>query len=121
MYADLLPIGIAYPELMVDSAIITIEPGNFCFFQIPSATTRVFIVPGLIVGADYETQMCTVHRYQHLGRPKNNFIPMWAPIEGSMPYRGKQIARASKGSRTTSRLCGRFVPGYYPNNHVGCE
>ena len=45
---------------------------------------------------DYATQMCTVHRYQQLGRPKNKFIPMWAPIENSMPYRGKHIARASK-------------------------
>ena len=81
----------------------------------------MFIVPGMIMGNDDATQMRTVHRYQQLGRPKNKFIPMWAPIEGSMPYCGKQIARASKGSRTTSRLCGRFVPGYYPNNYVGCE
>ena len=56
----------------------------------------VFVVPGLIVSIDYDTQLCTVHRYQQLERPKNKFIPMCAPIEGSMPYRGKHIARASK-------------------------
>ena len=96
MYADLLPLGIAYPELMVNPASITIEPGHFCFFQIPSATMTVFVVPGMILGADYDTQMCTVHRYQQVERPKNKFMPMWAPIEGSIPYRGRRIARASK-------------------------
>ena len=33
---------------------------------------------------------------QVVQRPKNKFIPMCASIEGSMPYRGKHIARASK-------------------------
>ena len=81
MYSDLFPIGIAYPELMIDSANLEIEDGAFCFFQISSSLTNndiMTIVPGLIISADSANQVCTIHRYEQLARPKNKFVPMWA-------------------------------------------
>ena len=89
MYSDLFPIGIAYPELMIDSASLEIEDGAFCFFQISSSLTMT-IVPGLIMSFDSANQVCTIHRYEQLARPKNKFVPVWTT------YSGKQGNTTSK-------------------------
>jgi hypothetical protein len=81
MYSDLFPIGIAYPELMIDSANLEIEDGAFCFFQILGSLTMT-IAPGIIMSADFANQVCTIHRYEQLTRPKNKFVPMWTTCSG---------------------------------------
>jgi hypothetical protein len=94
MYSDLFPIGIAYPELMIDSANLEIEDGAFCFFQISSSLTMT-IAPGLIMSADFANQVCTIHRYEQLTRPKNKFVPMCTTC------RGKQGNTTSKTKHQT--------------------
>ena len=40
------------------------------------------IAPGLIMSADFANQVCTIHRYEQLTRPKNKFVPMWTTCSG---------------------------------------
>ena len=89
MYSDLFPIGIAYPELMIDSDNLEIEDGAFCFFQISSLLTMT-IVQGLIMSADSANQVCTIHRYEQLARP--NLCPCGLRMYSS----GKQGNTTSK-------------------------
>lgn len=96
MYVDLFPIGIAYPELMIDTAIIDIVEGAFCFYQMTSSDTTMIIVPGLIIAVDFPNQVCTIHRYEQVTRPKNKFIPIWTPIKTLTTPSGRKLPRTSK-------------------------
>ena len=47
------------------------------------------------MSADSANQVCTIHRYEQLARPKNKFVPMWTT------YSGKQGNTTSKNKNQT--------------------
>ena len=93
LYSDLFPVGIAYPELMIDIQNIVIAADTFCFFsekQSPKTTQTTNIFAGLIVHVDDKAQTCKIHRYQQSNRPKNKFTPLWTQHDGQVYARAKQ-------------------------------
>jgi len=82
LYADLLPIGIAYPELMIDTPLVDIHPGTFCFYKYfynntDDANQTLLINAGSIISCNLEQNQCTVHCYQQEGRPKTRYKPTY--------------------------------------------
>ena len=92
LYSDLLPVGIQYPELMIDIPECVIADNKFCFFYEPELNKgkTLNIFAGLIVLANAKTQTCKIHRYQQTTRPKNKFQPLWTQSDGQIFARGKQ-------------------------------
>ena len=92
LYSDLLPVGIQYPELMIDIPKCEIAENQFCFFYEPEQNKgqTLNIFAGIIVTANDKTMMCTIHRYQQSTRPKNKFLPLWTQPDGQIFARGKQ-------------------------------
>ena len=89
MYADLYPIGIAYPELMIDTPDMDISTGSFCFYKIHDDTHTVKICAGTILSFTPEHQKCNIHCYQQANRPTTKFQPLYAkkkPICREVPY-----------------------------------
>ena len=72
---DLLPISIAYPELMIDPQQVDIRPNAVCFFSEPTTAQTTNIVAGMIINANDATQACKIQRYEQHNRPKTKFIP----------------------------------------------
>ena len=89
LYSDLLPIGIQYPELMIDPQHVDISPNVFCFFSEPTSAHTTNIVAGMIITTNDATQTCKIQRYEQSGRPKTKFIPMWTQRDGQLFARGK--------------------------------
>ena len=79
LYADLYPIGIAYPELMIDTPDMDISTGSFCFYKIHDDTHTVTICAGTILSFTPEHQKCNIHCYQQTNRPTTKFQPLDAP------------------------------------------
>jgi hypothetical protein len=82
LYADLLPIGIAYPELMIDTPIVDIHPGTFCFYKYfynntDDANQTLMINAGSIISCNLEKNQCTVHCYQQDRRPTTRYKPTY--------------------------------------------
>ena len=92
LYSDLLPVGIQYPELMIDIPECEIADNKFCFFYEPELTKgqTLNIFAGFIVSANEKTMMCKIHRYEQCTRPKNKFKPLWTQPDGQIFARGKQ-------------------------------
>ena len=92
LYSDLLPIGIQYPELMIDILECEIAKNKFCFFYepAPNESTTLNIFAGLILATDEDTQTCKIHHHQQTTRPKNKFQPLWTQSDGKIFARGKQ-------------------------------
>ena len=91
LYADLLPIGIAYPELMIDTPLVDIHPGTFCFYKystfnnVDDPNQTIMICAGSIISCNLEQNQCTVHCYQQDRRPSTKYKPLYTTKKPPTP------------------------------------
>ena len=86
-YADLLPVGTLFPEMMLPVSVPVIL-GQFYFFEKPyeAPSAPSDIVAGKLTHYESSTEICTLHTYVNRTKNPLHYQPAWLSSKGTLEY-----------------------------------